>query len=190
MQWNQFCCWVSGLVHQQSSGKIVGFTEMGDINEEMEELQFSGNEEGSDRDYFSKKLAKYINMFMIQGIFSNLECTVGFHASAGFTGDQLFPVVLEATRALESIGFKVRNWVQDGAAPNRRSFFINGLEEEKRGRQYWTMNRYAPEQKFFFISDVPHLLKATRNNLKNSHGNNNTGNLYVSGLQCYYHASF
>ena len=29
------------------------------------------------------------NVFMIWVIFSNLECTVGYHASTGFTGDQL-----------------------------------------------------------------------------------------------------
>ena len=90
---------------------------------------------------------------MIRGIFSNLERTVGYHAFASFTGDQLFPVAWEATRVLESIGFKVRNQVCDGAAPNRRFFLINGMEEEKRGRQYWTVNRYAPERKIFFISD-------------------------------------
>ena len=161
----------------------------GGINEKMQKLQYSVNEEGSNREYFSKKLARYVNMFRI-GIFSNLERTVCYRASAGLTGDQLFPVVWEATRVLESIGFKVRNWVCDVAAPNRRFFLINGLEEEKRGRQYWTVNRYASKGKIFFISDVPHLLKTTRNNLENSHGNINTINLHVSGLQCYYNASF
>ena len=107
---------------------------------------------------------------------------VGYHVSAGFTGDQLFPVVWEAIWVLESIGFKVCNWVCDGAAPNRMFFLINGLEEEKRGRQYWTVNRYAPERKIFFISDVLRLLKTTRHNLENCHGNNNTRNVHVSGL--------
>ena len=84
----------------------------------MQKLQYSVNEEGSNREYFSKKLARYVNMFRI-GIFSNLERTVCYRASAGLTGDQLFPVVWEATRVLESIGFfKVRNWVCDVAAPN------------------------------------------------------------------------
>ena len=77
----------------------------GDINEKMQKLQYSVNEEGSNREYYSKKLARYVNMSMIQGIFRNLECTVGYHASAGLIGDQLFPVVWEATRVLESIGF-------------------------------------------------------------------------------------
>ena len=56
---------------------------MGDINEEMLELQYNIIEEDSNREYFSKKLAKYVNVF----IFSNLECTVGYHAPAGFTRD-------------------------------------------------------------------------------------------------------
>ena len=75
----------------------------------MQDLQYSVNEENSNREYFSKKLAKYLNVFMIRGIFSNLERTVGYHAFASFTVDQLFPVAWEATRVLESIGFKVRN---------------------------------------------------------------------------------
>ena len=135
-------------------------------------------------------MAKFgVNVLMIREKFSNMECTVGYHASAAFTGDQLFPVVWEAATVLESIGFKVRNWVCVGAAPKRRLFLINGLEEEKRGRQYRTVNRYAPERKIFFISAVPHLLKTTRNRLENSHGNNNTTNLHVSSLQCYYNVS-
>ena len=84
----------------------------------------------------------------------------------------------------------VTGYICDGAAPNRRFFLINGLEEEKRGRQYWTVNSYAPKRKIFFISDVPHLLKTTRNNLENSHGNSNTRNLHVSGWQCYYNVPF
>ena len=104
---------------------------MGDINEEMQELQYNIIKQDSNREYFSKKLAKYVNVLMIRGIFSNLECTVGYHGSAGFTGYQLFPVVWEATRVLDGIGFKVFNWECDGAAPNKRFFLINGLEEEK-----------------------------------------------------------
>ena len=49
------------VVYQRSSGKLVGFTEMGDINDEIQELQCSVNEEASNREYFSKKLVKYVN---------------------------------------------------------------------------------------------------------------------------------
>ena len=46
---------------------------------------------------------------MIRGIFSNLEFTVDYHTFAGFIGDQLFPIVREASKVLESIGFKPSN---------------------------------------------------------------------------------
>ena len=49
-------------MYQRSSGKLVGFTEIGDINEEMQEFLYSGKEEDSNREYVSKKLAKYVNV--------------------------------------------------------------------------------------------------------------------------------
>ena len=40
---------------------------------------------------------------MVRGIYANLENKIGYHASRGFTGDQLFPLVWEATRILEVV---------------------------------------------------------------------------------------
>ena len=91
---------------------------------------------------------------MVRGICSRF----GHHASTGFTADQLFPLVLEATRILECIGFKVRAWVCDGASPNRKIFKINHLEQEA-GIMYSTVNRFEPSRNIYFISDVPHPLK-------------------------------
>ena len=62
---------------------------------------------------------------MVRGIYTNLESTIGYHASHGFTSDQLFPLVWEATLILEVEGFKVRSWVCDGTTPNRAFFKIN-----------------------------------------------------------------
>ena len=168
-----------GLVYQRSTGKLVGFCEMGDINQEITNFQSRCKDIENDEQLISTKLAKYVNVFMVRGIFSNLESTIGYHASSGFTGDQLFPLVWEATRVLEAIGFKVRSWVCDGASPNRTFFKINGILN-KIGISYYVINRFAPERKIYFISDVPHLIKTTRNNLENSHGHMNTKNLHVS----------
>ena len=44
----------------------------------------------------------------------------------------------------------------------------------------WTWNPFDKSRKIFFISDVPHLLKTTRNNLENSLFNRNSRNLHVS----------
>ena len=52
----------------------------------------------------------------------------------------------------------------DGAKPNRK--FLKGLgckSEMKEGVVYKTVNRYCQERNIYFISDVPHLIKTTRN---------------------------
>ena len=116
---------------------------------------------------------------MVRSLCTNLCYPMGYHATMGFTSDQLFPVVREATSILESLGFKVRAWVCDGAAPNRKFFKINAINNYD-NIGYYTINKYDPTRKIYFISDVPHLLKTTRNNIENSHGNKNTRNLHVS----------
>ena len=116
---------------------------------------------------------------MVKGICSRLCATFGHRASTGFTADQLFPLVWEATRILECVGFKVRAWVCDGASPTRKFFKSNHLELEA-GIVYLAINRFELSRKIYFMSDVPHLLKTTRNDLENSHGNLKTRNLFVS----------
>ena len=122
-----------------------------------------------------------MKVFMVHGIHTNLENKIGYHASRGFTGDQLFPLVWEATRILEVVGFKVRGWVCDRARPNRAFFRINGVLNQFEIR-YFTINRYSPDRNIYFISDIPHLLKATSTNLENSHEYMNTRNLHLSSV--------
>ena len=55
-------------------------------------------------------------------------------------------------------------FVCDGAKPNQK--FLKGLsgsEGMKNGIPYKTVNRYCKDRNIFFISDVPHLIKTTRN---------------------------
>ena len=142
----------SGLIYKKSSGKLIGFTEMGELNESINEFQRGCDEGKSELD---RQFSKYVNMFMVRGIFSNLCYPFGYHASVGFTADQLFPLVWEATRVLEMIGFMVRVWVCDGASPNRKLFSINVVED---GADNWTWNIFAEDnRKIFFMSDVPPL---------------------------------
>ena len=169
----------SNLVYKKSTGKIVGFVEMGDINEEISQFQTKFEDsECQGEESIGKKVTKYVNVFTVRGILSKLCYPTGYHASTGFTGDQLFQLVWEATRILQTIGFKVRVWVCDGATPNRKCFKINATDDDN--NYYNTVNQFAPERQIYFISDVPHLLKTTRNNLENSHGNKNSRNLHVS----------
>ena len=103
----------------KSSGTLIGFTELGDINDEIRDFESSLN--GDD---FRKDFATHVLVYIARGLFSNLCYPFGYFASTGFTSTQLFPTTLEAVRVLESVGFYVRVLTSDGASPNRKLFEI------------------------------------------------------------------
>ena len=86
----------SGLMFSQATGKLIGFKEVGDINDEL--LEFERKFSGKKRD-----LATHILVFMAKGIFSHFSFPIGYFCSKGFNSDQLFPYVWEAIGVLESI---------------------------------------------------------------------------------------
>ena len=59
---------------------------------------------------------------------------------------------------------QVMLFVCDGAKPNRKFLKSLGRESEmKHGVVYKTINRFCQERYIYFMSDVPHLIKTTRN---------------------------
>ena len=166
----------SGLAYSKTTGQIVGFTDLGEINDEID--FFSRCVEGEDRE---RDIASHVIVFMARGICSNLHYPIGHFASVGFDSQQLVPCVWEAVKILEAIGLKVVSFTSDGATPNRKFYRLHKMTNGANAGSivHWVTNPFSPDRKIFFISDAPHLLKTTRNNLENSHGNQNTRNLMV-----------
>ena len=54
----------SGLVYKRGTGKIIVFTGMGDINDEIKTLMNSFKDKGENHDF-----ARYINVFFEGGVF-------------------------------------------------------------------------------------------------------------------------
>ena len=167
----------SGLIFNRHSGKLVGFTEIGNINEELDE--FERNLKGKTE----KKLATHVLCIMARGLFKHLNYPIAYYYCRGFNSDQLFPVIWESVRVMEMTGFHVRAFVCDGAAPNRRFYQLHRLPDEinvsQDGVVFWATNRYAESRRIYFICDAPHLLKTLRNNLEKSFGHKKTRNLMV-----------
>ena len=89
----------SGLVFSKSSGKLVGFTELGDINQELEEFS-TRIENKTERD-----LTTTVLTFMVRGLCKYFNYPIGFFGSHnGFGSEQLYPLVWEAVRACELQG--------------------------------------------------------------------------------------
>ena len=143
----------------------MGFTEMGEINDEMKkfgrlcvsevetemekESKSAGNKE-KDLGERERHLAKYVIVFLVRALFTKLCYPFGHFASEGFTSDQIFPCAHEAIRILESIGCKVRAITADGASPNRKYFKLHrmdGGENNEHGVTYWSWNLWCPTRK-------------------------------------------
>ena len=126
-----------GLVYSKSLGCIAGLTELGDINEELNEFERKFQNSSTK----SKELATYVICFMARGLMKQFSRPVGYFSSIGFTSDQLFPVTWRAIRILEAIGLEVVAVVCDGATPKRRFFRIHTIENSlnmlEEGVIYW-----------------------------------------------------
>lgn len=168
----------AGLVYNKHTGRIVGFTDLGEINNELKDFEVSVNEESTVR-----PTATHVLTLMVRGIDFRLNYPIAYFAGAGVKAYELYHIVWEAIRILEFLDFKVWFVTCDGASANKKFFLMHANANNiKDGVVFWTQNKYAPDRRIYFICDVPHLLKTTRNNFANSHAHQNTRELFVSIL--------
>ena len=79
---------------------------------------------------------------------------------------------------LEVAGVKALCVVADGASVNRKFFKMHKSKGES--SVYKTENRYTREARpLYFVSDVPHLIKTTRNCFSHSFAHGRTRKLWV-----------
>ena len=169
-----------GLAVSQGTGKLVGFVQTDKFSSAWDELSTIG-----DTTTHTEELASHIIVFMVRGLACKVNLPFLWFPCSGFDSTELYGAVWSATGALESIGLKVRAWICDGAAQNRK--FFNLHQDPKimqLGPLYYTVNHFAHdnlERVIYFVCDVPHLVKTARNNLENSHGNLKSRNLMKNG---------
>ena len=103
------------LVFDKNTCQLIGFTDVGDINNHLNdfERQCSSSDSKSDQ-----PVATHMLLFMVRGMFTSLEFPYAQFATKGATADVLFPIVWEAVQRLESDGLKVIAFNCDGASPN------------------------------------------------------------------------
>jgi len=146
------------LVYDKYTGDIVGFISLGDINDQLLELE---------RDCQNGKehppITKHVLVLMVRGIFFKLEFPYAHFGTENVTGDLLFPIIWEGIRQLEGIGLKVIFVTADGSSPNRKFFQMHaGVGDAS--PTFKTRNIYAKRERWlYFICDPPHLIKTTRN---------------------------
>ena len=183
------------LVYDKNTAEIIGFTNLGYINNQLSELEWT--EKG-----LQPTLATNMLVFMVRGLFLNLEYPYAQFPCTSLSGEELFPIVWQCIERLEACGFKVIAVTADGASCNRKFFRMHqssdndaddqeddATEDESEDETfsdefkvtYKTTNIYSPDKRpLYFISDVPHLIKTVRNCWSNSFAHSRSRTLRVS----------
>ena len=166
------------LVYDKHTGELIGFVNIGEINNQLLEYERSCMSD----DDLKPQLASHMLVFMVRGLLSNLKFPYAQFACTSVTGDQLYSLVWGCIHHLEAAGFKVLATTCDGASPNRKFIKLHGKPGEL---VYKTINPFSDEPRpLFFFSDVPHLIKTTRNCWANSFAHTKSRTLWVRKDEC------
>ena len=113
---------------------------------------------------------------MVRGLFFKFDFPLVHFSTEGVTSDQLYPIAWEGIRIIESTGLKVIAVTADGASPNRKFFRMHGD-----GTVYKTSIVHASDERdVYFYSDLPHLIKTTRNCFSHSDSASTNRAMWVS----------
>lgn len=155
------------------SGEMIGFFDITDIN-----MHLRAFERSCDNDTSPQELASHILVFMVRGLFSSLSFPYAQFPCATASADVLHPIAWRCIEHLEMIGLKVLALVCDGASANRKFYRMHN--DGTAQLTYKVKNIYAHQDRpIFFVSDVPHLLKTTRNCWANSYAHSKSRKLWV-----------
>ena len=94
---------IKDLVFDKFSGELMGFINLGEINQHLLELE---DHLLSYSDY-TPSLATTVIMFMVRGLFSSLKFPYAAFPAKTISADQLLPLYLKAIFQLERCGFRV-----------------------------------------------------------------------------------
>ena len=93
-----------GLVYNKHTGRMVGFVNLGDVNNHLLAFERSMDGKNSAAD---NVLATTVMAMMVKGLFTPLQFPYAQFACANVTGDLMFQPFWKAVYHLERMGFKV-----------------------------------------------------------------------------------
>lgn len=138
------------LVFNKHSCELVGFVNLGEINNVLGEFERQCMENSDAA--ITQAVATHMLTFMVRGIFTKLEFPYAQFATRDISAEKLFPVVWDAVRNLEGCGFKVMVIVCDGAGPNRTFFKMHKATAGKSGDIVnKTLNPFSNDKRDIFL---------------------------------------
>nr|XP_002733594.1 PREDICTED: uncharacterized protein LOC100373858 [Saccoglossus kowalevskii] len=77
------------LVYDKNTGELIGFTNLGDINEELMKLENGCHIEKNK----GLGLASHVLVLMVRGLASSLQMSLGYFPTVGCKSDNLYPII-------------------------------------------------------------------------------------------------
>lgn len=167
------------LVYDKNEAQIIGFVNLGGLDDQLAQLE--SGECGPD------SVADHLLAVMVRGIFTRIRFPYAHFFTRGIHEHDLFSIVWEAIERLEKLGFKVLVVTADGASPNRLFFRMSLQSHDDLCCK--SKNPYSDEGWYvYFMSDVPHLLKTSRNCWLQSFAHGHKRKLWVSNVSLHNHS--
>ena len=138
-----------GLVFEKSTGALFGFTDLGEVNNQLDEFEASLK---SDASLLQRPLAKTVIVFMFKGLFTNTALPYAHFAASSLTGADMFPLLWKVIERLTRTGCCILGVTCDGGSPNRRLFQLHRLPGDPKEKIiYKTLNVFTDEAKDIFF---------------------------------------
>ena len=130
------------LVYDKHSGSLIGFTNMGEINNHLINFERSLADEPGEA-----SIASSVLVIMVRGLFSKLNFPYVQFAVASLSGDLMVDPVWEAISRLERQGIRVLALTCDGASANRRLWKLHSMQRKTlvRGGSYTRFPTFMPQ---------------------------------------------
>ena len=166
------------LVWDKYTKERIGYVDLGDI-----ELNYATLPKVNE-------IASHIMVFLVRNIVNPFKFSLANFATKDIQTSQIFPLLWKTVGICELNSLKVIAVTSDGTSENRKLFkmdfhltFDDDINPDV-DDTYRTSNLHSLQEKRFicFISDVPHLLKTTRNCLYNSGSGKYTRYMWKGGM--------
>ena len=117
-----------GLVFEKSTGALFGFTDLGNINNQLDEFEAPLKQNTS---MLQRPIAKTMVVFMFKGLFTNIALAYAQFAATSLTGADLLPLLWKVIERLSRTGCCILGVTCDGGSLNRRFFsYIRSQETQ------------------------------------------------------------
>ena len=163
----------SGLVWDKVTGELIGYVDLGDPDTNFAVFE-------------KVELASHVLVLFVRGLCTDLKFALANFCTQGRTSYALVRIFWKAVSILE---MTCNLWViaatSDGPSPNRKFFRLHFGLDGGSGKNvvYRVKNMFAMYRYIYFFSDVPHLMKTTRNCLYHSGAGDCTRYMWNNGFE-------